>query len=399
MPRLKGFINIFLIKKFKMRGKKNAFSVLLFSVIAVLFVRCTEEAKDALDDLTETSILVKVSATQDGSEAGATAKFSINLQDTNGDAVTNSTGAALTATAAFSGTASAADFDTDLPSTISIANGSSSTTVELTVKDDSDVEGEETLTLTLSAASVGEISIASATAKIIDNDDTEEPTSDAADISVLKDHFYHTTAVTFDVGEEYITITAKDLPDHKSMYYDEEDDLYEDYDEPDNNDFKQNPGSIEEQNLVYKIPRYPSEAAVKESTPMGSMGVAINSVSIFNQEAAPGDDILDELNTFDQYEGHPAGTEYHYHIEPVWLTQFRDNADNEALVGILLDGFPVYGTHEDGAQLTNDDLDDYHGHFGVTDDFPDGIYHYHLTDDLPWINGDGFYGTPGTVTN
>ncbi|MDW3209595.1 MAG: YHYH protein [Reichenbachiella sp.] len=380
-----------------MRGKKKFLSAILFSMIAVLFVRCTEEAKDALDELTDTDILVKVSATQDGSEAGNSVKFNVSLQDASGDAVTNSTGAALTATAAFSGTATAADFDTDLPSTISIANGSSNTTVELAVKDDSDVEGEETLILTLSAANVGEISIGTATAKVIDNDE-EVPTS-TTDISVLKDHFYHTTALTFDIGEEFITITAKDLPDHKSMYYDAENDLYEDYDEPNNNDFKKNPNTIGEQNLVYKIPRYPAEASVKETTPMGSMGVAINSVSIFNQEAAPGDDILDELNTFDQYEGHPAGTEYHYHIEPVWLTQFRANADNEALVGILLDGFPVYGTHEDGVQVTNDDLNDYHGHFGVTDDFPNGIFHYHITDDLPWINGDGFYGTPGTVTN
>ncbi|MEP3386681.1 MAG: YHYH protein [Reichenbachiella sp.] len=380
-----------------MRGKKKFLSAILFSMIAVLFVRCTEEAKDALDELTDTDILVKVSATQDGSEAGNSVMFNVSLQDASGDAVTNSTGAALTATAAFSGTATAADFDTDLPSTISIANGSSNTTVELTVKDDSDVEGEETLILTLSAANVGEISIGTATAKVIDNDE-EVPTS-TTDISVLKDHFYHTTALTFDIGEEFITITAKDLPDHKSMYYDAENDLYEDYDEPNNNDFKKNPNTIGEQNLVYKIPRYPAEASVKETTPMGSMGVAINSVSIFNQEAAPGDDILDELNTFDQYEGHPAGTEYHYHIEPVWLTQFRENADNEALVGILLDGFPVYGTHEDGVQVTNDDLNDYHGHFGVTDDFPNGIFHYHITDDLPWINGDGFYGTPGTVTN
>lgn len=226
------------------------------------------------------------------------------------------------------------------------------------------------------------------------NGDTETD----PDISVLADKFYHTSAVTFSFDDTWVTITAKDLPDHKSMYYDEQDDLYEAYDEPNNPDFKKNPNTIGEQNLVYRIPRFPAEASTHESTPMGSMGVTINSVSIFNQEAAPGDDILEELNTFDQYEGHPAGTQYHYHIEPVWLTQEREGADNEAFVGLLLDGFPVYGTHEDGVKLTNDDLDDYHGHFGVTEDFPDGIYHYHITDDLPWINGDGFYGTPGTVS-
>jgi hypothetical protein len=43
-------------------------------------------------------------------------------------------------------------------------------------------------------------------------------------------------------------------------------------------------------------------------------------------------------------------------------------------------------------------LDDLHGHYGVTGDFPGGIYHYHITADDPYINGSGFYGTAGTVT-
>ncbi|SMD38380.1 YHYH protein [Reichenbachiella faecimaris] len=218
------------------------------------------------------------------------------------------------------------------------------------------------------------------------------------DISVLADLFYHSDAVTFTFDDEWVTIRSKNLPDHKSMYYDENDDLYEAYDEPNNPDFFKNPGSIEEQNLEFKIPRYPAEASSKSSPSLGPMGVSINSISFFNQEAAGDDDIFEELNTFDQYEGHPAGTQYHYHIEPVWLTQDMTGADNEAFLGLLLDGFPVYGTHEDGVEITNDDLDDYHGHFGVTNDFPDGIYHYHVTEEYPWINGDAFYGNPGTIT-
>ena len=106
--------------------------------------------------------------------------------------------------------------------------------------------------------------------------------------------------------------------------------------------------------------------------------------------------ILDELNTFDQYDGHPApGDDYHYHIEPSWLTE---NLGDDAFLGLLLDGFPVYGPVENGSRLSNDDLDDYHGHIHNTTDFPEGIYHYHITDELPWINGDGFYGQPGTIT-
>lgn len=378
-----------------MKGKEKLITALLFAMVAFVFVRCTED--DPIDDSdTDLDINVILEATQDGAEGGDDVIFTVSLVDSDGTAIKNNTGADLTAAVAITGTAGEDDFDTDFFNTISIANGQSGGNIVLEVSDDAEVEGEETLTLTLSAASVGAIEIASATAKITDNDESQ---SSAPDISVLKDHFYHTEAVTFDFDDTWVTITAKDLPDHKSMYYDPNHELYEDYNEPNNPDFEKNPNTIGEQNNVFKIPRYPAEASTKEATPMGAMGVTINSVSIFNQEAAPGDDILDELNTFDQYEGHPAGTQYHYHIEPVWLTQFRDNADNEALVGLLLDGFPVYGTHEDGVQITNDDLDDYHGHFGVTDDFPEGIYHYHVTDDLPWINGDGFYGTAGTVTN
>ena len=42
--------------------------------------------------------------------------------------------------------------------------------------------------------------------------------------------------------------------------------------------------------------------------------------------------------------------------------------------------------------------DEYHGHSHVTSDFPDGIYHYHTTADDPYLNGSGYYGTPGTVS-
>ena len=66
--------------------------------------------------------------------------------------------------------------------------------------------------------------------------------------------------------------------------------------------------------------------------------------------------------------------------------------------GFLLDGFPLYGPVENGEAVTNNDLDQYHGHSHATNEYPDGIYHYHCTDDAPWINGYGYFGTPGTFT-
>ena len=65
---------------------------------------------------------------------------------------------------------------------------------------------------------------------------------------------------------------------------------------------------------------------------------------------------------------------------------------------MLLDGFPVYGPEENGMEITNADLDEFHGHFGPTKQFPTGIYHYHFTDEDPYLNGSGYYGEKGWVT-
>jgi len=231
----------------------------------------------------------------------------------------------------------------------------------------------------------------------------EEPGTDnnqqvgEIDVSVVAAKFYNADHVKVTVGETTITITSTNQPDHKSMYYPTSHALYEDYQDTSNPDFRKNPNNIVAQNLVFKIPRYPAEASNKTSTSLGPMGVSINSVVLYNQNAGPGDDIFNELNTFDQYTGHPQQQgQYHYHTKPTWLTELKGS---DAFLGFLLDGFPVYGPDEDGKTLTNNDLDAYHGHYAATADFPDGIYHYHVTDDYPWINGGQYFGTTGTFTN
>ena len=107
--------------------------------------------------------------------------------------------------------------------------------------------------------------------------------------------------------------------------------------------------------------------------------------------------LTNEINSFDQYNGHPQPQGvYHYHIEPLYLT---NKVGSNSLLGFLLDGFPVYGPEENDTKITNDDLDEFHGHSHSTEEYPDGIYHYHITDQDPYINGSGYYGSPGTVTN
>ena len=129
---------------------------------------------------------------------------------------------------------------------------------------------------------------------------------------------------------------------------------------------------------------------------MGPIGVSLNGIPFFNQYAAGGASLDGEINSFDQYYGHPANTQYHYHIEPLYLTATHGR---DALLGFLLDGFPVYGPMENGVAVANTSLDDYHGHNHATTDYPNGIYHYHITDTDPYINGNGLFGTAGTHTN
>ena len=228
----------------------------------------------------------------------------------------------------------------------------------------------------------------------------EEPTDTEPDIDnslpAVYQKFTNVDAVYQDGA--FVVIETKGIPDHKSPYYAGtawEEDKYEAY-AGSNPDYMQNPNEIAAQNFTYRIPMNPALDASHSATPLGPIGVALNGVAIFNQYAAPGDDLEAEINTFDHYNGHPTGTDtYHYHIEPLYLTS---TLGADALIGFLLDGFPVYGPMEDGELITNDDLDAYHGHTHATADYPDGIYHYHITAEDPYINGDGFYGTAGTVS-
>ncbi len=197
----------------------------------------------------------------------------------------------------------------------------------------------------------------------------------------------------------FIVIKSTGLPEHKSPYYlgtQWATTLYEDYNGT-NAAWAKNPNKIASFSMTFKIPKNPTVATTHAATPLGAMGVAINGVPLYNQYAGPNNQALtSEINSFDQYNGHPTATsQYHYHVEPLWLTSLKGK---DALMGFMLDGFPVYGTVENGATVANSSLDIYHGHTHATADYPNGIYHYHITAEAPYINGNGFYGTAGTVT-
>ena len=241
--------------------------------------------------------------------------------------------------------------------------------------------------------------------------DLEHLPSITIPLDVYKQVYGVTSDITIEGG--FVYINTNGVPDHKSPYFKDtkwHDTLYEAYDNSNPNKFHTgafhlNPNRVSELSISFKIPVSPSKSSTNRPTAMGPIGVSLNGVPFYNQYAAMNAPLTQEVNSFDNFNGHPAplspgaengsGGRYHYHMEPFWLTT---NASKDALLGFLLDGFPVYGPEEKGKTVTNSDLDAYHGHFLATKDFSSGIYHYHTTGDAPYINGSGYYGSPGTVS-
>jgi len=202
------------------------------------------------------------------------------------------------------------------------------------------------------------------------------------------------SAVSISLDGDYVVLRANGVPDHKSPYFAPSDSRYEAYNGT-NRNFNNSGFVIVEQQLSFRIPLHPSAASSASATPLGPIGLAVNGVPMFNQYNGQNRPLTAEINSFDQYNGHPQQMgQYHYHVEPLAITA---KSGSSALIGFLLDGFPVYGPIESGKRITNADLDELHGHAGPTADYPSGIYHYHVTSEDPYINGAGFRGTPGTV--
>mgnify|MGYP003624892236 CR=1 FL=1 len=147
-------------------------------------------------------------------------------------------------------------------------------------------------------------------------------------------------------------------------------------------------------------------------TSLGMIGVTLSGARLFNdyEDMSRANVALDD-NRFsgdaafvDTCNAHPLqdGSSYHYHGVPTCITETVDVAGNHStLIGVLLDGFPVYGNAgANGTPVTNADLDICSGHIGATPEFPAGIYHYHLTTDAAPYSVDCYRGVlaPGVTS-
>ena len=178
-------------------------------------------------------------------------------------------------------------------------------------------------------------------------------------------------------------ITGNGLPDHVTGVYpiSSGSDAYT---------YDQNPSSIGSSNLKYTFPESLQIADEPSCLSKGPIGVALSgAVFLHALDSSVRDAVAIDL--YDECEGHPdSQSAYHYHHgSPCIYTGPEGN--HSTLAGYALDGFGIYGPRgEGGVTVTNDDLDECHGHSGpmtLLDGSGATGYHYHLNEEFPYILG------------
>lgn len=159
------------------------------------------------------------------------------------------------------------------------------------------------------------------------------------------------------------------------------------------------PGNIDDFNGNYtlRVPATPSKASSTSATGLGAIGIAVSGGMIYNDEEGPNVPLDDAAPSLDYSGAHTGPQSYHYHLEPkAW------SEDDDKLIGIISDGFFLYGRKcaSTGTYPTN--LDGSGGHTSTTQHTEEAEYHYHIQNEL-YLNqyyilfpGD-YQGTPNSI--
>jgi hypothetical protein len=177
-------------------------------------------------------------------------------------------------------------------------------------------------------------------------------------------------------GDE-ISIESNGLPNHTSPYWSSDHPLFA---APTVTSFNQMaPGNIDDFNGSYtlQVPAIPTKASSSSSTGLGPIGIAVSGAMIYNDEEGPNVPLDNAAPSLDYNGAHTGPQSYHYHLEPVAWSQDDDN-----LIGIMADGFFLYGRKctSTGAYPTG--LDASGGHTSTTKYNSQEEYHYHIENEL-----------------
>lgn len=240
---------------------------------------------------------------------------------------------------------------------------------------------------------------------VADNSDTDDttgtPSAGSTPIAAFDDFNPDAVSVSFN-GDE-ITIVSNGLPFHTSPYWETSNSLY--ISPVVANEAQMSPGTIREGSYTVTVPASPEIAANTSATGLGAIGISVTGAPIFNDQEGPNISLSENVASgFDYAGGHMGPTGYHYHLESADVPENTLlSHDDEKLVGILQDGFLIYGRrcHATGDHPT--DLDESGGHTAPTQ-HSDGeaFYHYHIINEFYigsyiLLFGVDLQGTPNAI--
>lgn len=233
-------------------------------------------------------------------------------------------------------------------------------------------------------------------------EETETPTSDGTLHNAFAS-FGQNVTIALDGTEVVIEATGR--PDHTSTYWnpDNSSGLYVEPDPSITTVAQMSPGFIEQYNNLYtlRVPTNPTLATSSTATSLGPVGIAISGAPLFNDQEGPNVNLEQGvLSGFDRNGAHTGPETYHYHIEPRAISN-----DDSSLIGVMADGFFIYGRREfSNGDNYPTDLDISGGHTGITQHSgTDAEYHYHMKNEL-YLNQyylifpEGYQGTPNTIS-
>lgn len=234
------------------------------------------------------------------------------------------------------------------------------------------------------------------------DDDTAEPTdSDGVSTPTAAFDDFNQSAVTISFSGDEITISSNALPNHTSPYWTQNDDLYINPIVASAGGIS--PGNITESSYTLVVPTAPSLASSSSETGLGAIGLSVTGVPIYNQSEGPTDVTEGTASGFDWAGGHSGPTGYHYHIEARDVGETSPlTIDDDRLLGIMSDGFLIYGRKCNSTGTYPSDGDASNGHTSTTQHSDEAFYHYHIVNEI-YLNqyyllfGVDLQGTPNMI--
>ena len=166
----------------------------------------------------------------------------------------------------------------------------------------------------------------------------EEPEDPNTGTGTLHDAFadFDEDNTTIYLDGSDVVVETNGLPNHTTPYWGQGHSLYVDPTVATN----MTPTVITDRadlSGTLRVTSTPELASSSTSTSLGPIGIAVSGAYIYNDQEGGGA-LSNAIVSLDYTGGHIGPDLYHYHLEPAAFSQ-----DDENLVGILADGFFIYG--------------------------------------------------------